>query len=158
LHYQCPYSALISEKLNIQFNPSCPIKRELGEIIKLTRSIELRGFEARIEFYKKKRFLCEEILIDLRYESLSLIVQPTIDQSTNPPVEGRGHRVVEERISTSTIDLEEDSSVATYSTAWPSTMETDIMDNEILIGTMDYKSTLEVTTATTSMNDVIIYI
>jgi len=105
LRYQCPYSALISEKLNIQFNPSCPIKRELGEIIKLTRSIELRGFEARIEFYKKKRFLCEEILIDLRYESLSLIVQPAIDQSTNPPVEGRGHRVVEERISTSTIDL-----------------------------------------------------
>jgi len=66
--------------------------------------------------------------------------------------------VVEERISTSTIDLEEDSSVATYSTAWPSTMETDIMDNEILIGTVDYKSTLEVTTATTSVNDVIIYI
>lgn len=81
---------------------------------------------------------------------MSLIVQPAIDQSTNPPVEGRGHRVVEERISTSTIDLEEDSSVATYSTAWPSTMETDIMDNEILIGTVDYKSTLEVTTAATN--------
>ncbi|XP_012540312.2 uncharacterized protein LOC105838926 [Monomorium pharaonis] len=78
---------------------------------------------------------------------------PAIDQSTNPPVEGRGHRVVEERISTSTIDLEEDSSVATYSTAWPSTMETDIMDNEILIGTVDYKSTLEVTTAPTSANE-----
>lgn len=64
--------------------------------------------------------------------------------------------MVEERISTSTIDLEEDSSVATYSTAWPSTMETDIMDNEILIGTVDDKSTLEVTTATTSMNEVMI--
>ncbi|XP_011862338.1 PREDICTED: uncharacterized protein LOC105558969 [Vollenhovia emeryi] len=84
---------------------------------------------------------------------LSLIVQPAIDQSTNPPVEGRGHRVVEERISTSAIDLEEDSSVATYSTAWPSTTETDIMDNEILIGTVDYKSTLEVTTAATSTNE-----
>ncbi|XP_018304258.1 uncharacterized protein [Mycetomoellerius zeteki] len=79
--------------------------------------------------------------------------RPTIDQSTNPSVEGRGHRVVEERISTSTIDLEEDSSVATYSTAWPSTMETDIMDNEILIGTVDYKSTLEVTTAVTLTNE-----
>ncbi|XP_011688443.1 PREDICTED: uncharacterized protein LOC105450350 [Wasmannia auropunctata] len=78
---------------------------------------------------------------------------PAIDQSTNPSVEGRGHRVVEERISTSTIDLEEDSSVATYSTAWPSTMETDIMDNEILIGTVNYKSTLEVTTAATSTNE-----
>ncbi|KAL0116614.1 hypothetical protein PUN28_009923 [Cardiocondyla obscurior] len=78
---------------------------------------------------------------------------PAIDQSTNPPIEGRGHRVVEERISTSTIDLEEDSSVATYSTAWPSTMETDIMDNEILIGTVDYKSTLEVTTAAISTNE-----
>nr|XP_012217780.1 PREDICTED: uncharacterized protein LOC105669410 [Linepithema humile] len=78
---------------------------------------------------------------------------PTIDQSTNPPVEGRGHRVVEEQVSTSTIDLEEDSSAATYSTAWPSTMETDIMDNEILIGTVDYKSTLEVTTAATSANE-----
>ncbi|XP_018403829.1 PREDICTED: uncharacterized protein LOC108780571 [Cyphomyrmex costatus] len=78
---------------------------------------------------------------------------PAIDQSTNPSVEGRGHRVVEERISTSTIDLEEDSSVATYSTAWPSTMETDIMDNEILIGTVDYKSTLEVTTAATLTNE-----
>lgn len=81
-----------------------------------------------------------------------------IDQSTNPPpVEGRGHRVVEEQVSTSTIDLEEDSSAATYSTAWPSTMETDIMDNEILIGTVDYKSTLEVTTAATSMNEVSIW-
>lgn len=66
--------------------------------------------------------------------------------------------MVEERISTSTIDLEEDSSVATYSTAWPSTMETDIMDNEILIGTVDYKSTLEVTTAATSATEVLIYI
>ena len=123
----------------------------------MTRLIELRvDFEAQIEFYKKERFFYEEILIDLRYESLSLIVQPAIDQSTNPSVEGRGHRVVEERISTSTIDLEEDSSVATYSTAWPSTMETDIMDNEILIGTVDYKSTLEVTTAATLTNEVMI--
>jgi len=61
--------------------------------------------------------------------------------------------VVEEQVSTSTIDLEEDSSVAAYSTAWPSTMETDIMDNEILIGTMDYKSSLEMTTAA-STNEV----
>ncbi|EZA53429.1 hypothetical protein X777_06510, partial [Ooceraea biroi] len=78
---------------------------------------------------------------------------PAIDQSTNLPVEGRGHRVVEEQVSTSRIDLEEDSSVAAYSTAWPSTMETDIMDNEILIGTMDYKSSLEVTTAAASTNE-----
>ncbi|XP_025263622.1 uncharacterized protein LOC105252197 isoform X2 [Camponotus floridanus] len=78
---------------------------------------------------------------------------PAIDQSTNLPVEGRGHRVVDERISTSTIDLEEDSFVTTYSTAWPSTMETDIMDNEILIGTVDYKSTLEVTTTATLTNE-----
>jgi len=61
--------------------------------------------------------------------------------------------VVDEQVSTSTIDPEEDSSVAAYSTAWPSTMETDIMDNEILIGTMDYKSSLEVTTAA-STNEV----
>ncbi|XP_011632850.1 LOW QUALITY PROTEIN: uncharacterized protein LOC105424359 [Pogonomyrmex barbatus] len=81
---------------------------------------------------------------------------PAIDQSTNPSVEGRGHRVVEERISTSTIDFEEDSSVATYSTAWPSTMETDVMDNEILIGTVDYKSTLEVTTAATLANELLL--
>ncbi|KAL6258068.1 hypothetical protein P5V15_009985, partial [Pogonomyrmex californicus] len=76
---------------------------------------------------------------------------PAIDQSTNPPVEGRGHRVVEERISTSTIDFEEDSSVATYST-----METDVVDNEILIGTVDYKSTLEVTTAATLTNELLL--
>lgn len=62
--------------------------------------------------------------------------------------------MVDERISTSTIDLEEDSFVTTYSTAWPSTMETDIMDNEILIGTVDYKSTLEVTTMATLTNEV----
>ena len=64
--------------------------------------------------------------------------------------------MVDERISTgSTIDLEKDSSVTTYSpTAWPSTIETDIMDNEILIGTVDYKSTLEVTTAAISTNEV----
>lgn len=63
--------------------------------------------------------------------------------------------MVDERISTSTIDLEEDSSfVTTYSTVWPSTMETDIMDNEILIGTMEYKSTLEVTTTATSAKEV----
>ncbi|XP_070160306.1 uncharacterized protein [Polyergus mexicanus] len=78
---------------------------------------------------------------------------PAIDQSTSLPVEGRGHRVVDEGISTSTIDLEEDSLVTTYSTAWPSTMETDMMDNEILIGTMEYKSTLEVTTTATSTNE-----
>lgn len=89
--------------------------------------------------------------------NLLLIAQPTIDQSTYPSVEGRGHRVVEEQVSTGAIDLEEDSSVATYSTAWPSTMETDIMDNEILIGTVDYKSTLEVTTAAISTNEVSVY-
>jgi len=61
--------------------------------------------------------------------------------------------VVDEQVSTSTIDPEEDSSVVAYSTAWPSTMETDIMDNEILIGTMDYKSSLEMTTAA-STNEV----
>lgn len=89
--------------------------------------------------------------------NLLLIAQPTIDQSTYPSVEGRGHRVVEEQVSTGAIDLEEDSSAATYSTAWPSTMETDIMDNEILIGTVDYKSTLEVTTAAISTNEVSIH-
>ncbi|XP_020287568.1 uncharacterized protein LOC109856570 [Pseudomyrmex gracilis] len=83
---------------------------------------------------------------------------PAIDQSTSAPVEGRGHRVVEERVSTGAIDIEEDTSVtavAPYSTAWPTTMETDIMDNEILIGTVDYKSTLEVTTvpSTTTTNE-----
>lgn len=63
--------------------------------------------------------------------------------------------VIEERISTAAINLEEDSSVITYSTVWPSTtMETDIMDNEIIIGTVDYKSTLEVTTAATLTNEV----
>lgn len=87
--------------------------------------------------------------------NLLLIVQPAIDQSpTSPSVEGRGHRVVEEQVSTGAIDLEEDSSAATYSTVWPTTMETDIMDNEILIGTMDYKSTLEVTTAVAPTNEV----
>ncbi|EFN84001.1 hypothetical protein EAI_03384 [Harpegnathos saltator] len=81
------------------------------------------------------------------------IFKPAIDQSTYTSVEARGHRVVEEQVSTGAIDPEEDSSVATYSTAWPSTMETDIMDNEILIGTVDYKSTLEVTTAAVSTNE-----
>lgn len=69
--------------------------------------------------------------------------------------------MVEERVSTDAIDIEEDTSVAAvaaYSTAWPTTMETDIMDNEILIGTVDYKSTLEVTTvpSTTATNEVLI--
>ncbi|KAG5312876.1 KCP protein, partial [Acromyrmex insinuator] len=105
------------------------------------------------KFRKETNFFLGLPYPNHKKRSLSLIVQPAIDQSTNPSVEGRGHRVVEERISTSTIDLEEDSSVATYSTAWPSTMETDIMDNEILIGTVDYKSTLEVTTTATLTNE-----
>lgn len=106
------------------------------------------------EFKKKKRSLCEANLYSNYGANLLLIVQPAIDQSTSLPVEGRGHRVVEEQVSTSRIDLEEDSSVATYSTAWPTTMETEIMDNEILIGTVEYKSTMEVTTAATSTNKV----
>lgn len=44
------------KKLSIQLSSSYPIKREPGEIIKLTRSIELRvGFEARTEFHKEKK-------------------------------------------------------------------------------------------------------
>lgn len=83
--------------------------------------------------------------------------QPAVDQITNPPVEGRGHRVVEERIDSSTRKVEEDSSIATDSTSWPSTDETDIMDNEIL-ETVDYvKSSPEiVTTTATSVEEVII--
>ncbi|XP_017762364.1 PREDICTED: LOW QUALITY PROTEIN: uncharacterized protein LOC108552369 [Eufriesea mexicana] len=73
---------------------------------------------------------------------------PAVDQITNPPVEGRGHRVVEERIDSSTKELEEESSIATDSTSWPSTFETDIMDNEIL-ETVDYvKSSPEIPTTT----------
>ncbi|KOC70919.1 Extracellular matrix protein FRAS1, partial [Habropoda laboriosa] len=75
---------------------------------------------------------------------------PAVDQTTNPPVEGRGHRVVEERIDSSTRELEEESSIATDSTSWPSTFETDIMDNEIL-ETVDYvKSSPEIATTTSA--------
>ncbi|XP_076756145.1 uncharacterized protein LOC143426511 [Xylocopa sonorina] len=78
---------------------------------------------------------------------------PAADQVTNPPVEGRGHRVVEERIDTSTKETDEESSIATDSTSWPSTYETDIMDNEIL-ETVDYvKSSPEFATTTTSSVD-----
>lgn len=56
--------------------------------------------------------------------------------------------MVEERIDTSTMDLQE-FSIATDSTSWPSTIETDIMDNEILVETVDYlKSSPEIATTT----------
>ncbi|KOX68509.1 Extracellular matrix protein FRAS1 [Melipona quadrifasciata] len=76
---------------------------------------------------------------------------PAVDQVTNPPVEGRGHRVVEERIDSSTKELvEESSSMVTDSTSWPATFETDIMDNEIL-ETVDYvKSSPEIATTTSA--------
>ncbi|KAK9303617.1 hypothetical protein QLX08_004723 [Tetragonisca angustula] len=76
---------------------------------------------------------------------------PAVDQITNPPVEGRGHRVVEERIDSSTKELvEESSSIVTDSTSWPATFETDIMDNEIL-ETVDYvKSSPEIATTTSA--------
>ncbi|XP_078045432.1 uncharacterized protein LOC144474462 [Augochlora pura] len=71
------------------------------------------------------------------------------EQITSPPVEGRGHRVVEERIDSSTTVREESSSAPTDSTSWPSTFETDIMDNEILVETVDYvKSSPEFATTT----------
>ncbi|XP_076653484.1 uncharacterized protein LOC143359445 [Halictus rubicundus] len=74
---------------------------------------------------------------------------PVVEQITSPPVEGRGHRVVEERIDSSTIVDEESSSIPTDSTSWPSTFETDIMDNEILVETVDYvKSSPEIATTT----------
>ncbi|XP_076287097.1 uncharacterized protein LOC143212319 [Lasioglossum baleicum] len=74
---------------------------------------------------------------------------PVVEQITSPPVEGRGHRVVEERIDSSTIVHEESSSIPTDSTSWPSTFETDIMDNEILVETVDYvKSSPEIATTT----------
>ncbi|XP_076182997.1 uncharacterized protein LOC143154862 [Ptiloglossa arizonensis] len=73
---------------------------------------------------------------------------PAAEQITNPPVEGRGHRVVEERIDSSTMDREE-SPNPTDPTSWPSTFETDIMDNEIMVETVDYvKSSPEITTTT----------
>lgn len=78
---------------------------------------------------------------------------PAVDQITNPPVEGRGHRVVEERIDSSTKELVEESSIVTDSTSWPSTFETDIMDNEIL-ETVDYvKSNPEIATTTPAAVD-----
>nr|XP_033329867.1 uncharacterized protein LOC117222330 [Megalopta genalis] len=74
---------------------------------------------------------------------------PIVEQITSPPVEGRGHRVVEERIDSSTTVREESSSIPTDSTSWPSTFETDIMDNEILVETVDYvKSSPEFATTT----------
>ncbi|XP_076232879.1 uncharacterized protein LOC143178234 [Calliopsis andreniformis] len=74
---------------------------------------------------------------------------PAVDLITSPPVEGRGHRVVEERADSSTVSLQEESSIATESTSWPSTFETDIMDNEIQVETVDYlKSNPEVITTT----------
>lgn len=58
--------------------------------------------------------------------------------------------MVEERgIDSSTTDLQEESSIATDSTSWPSTFETDIMDNEILVETVDsLKSSPEIATTT----------
>ncbi|XP_034181960.2 uncharacterized protein LOC117605124 [Osmia lignaria lignaria] len=78
----------------------------------------------------------------------------SIDQITNPPVEGRGHRVVEERIDSSTKQLDEESSIATDSTSsLPSTFETDMMDNEIL-ETVDYvKSSPEIVTTTQTSSE-----
>ncbi|XP_050473405.1 uncharacterized protein LOC126865206 isoform X1 [Bombus huntii] len=77
---------------------------------------------------------------------------PAVDQTNlthaNALVEGRGHRVVEERIDSSTRQVVEESSVSTDSTSWPSTFETDIMDNEIL-ETVDYvKSSPAIVTTT----------
>ncbi|XP_076626581.1 uncharacterized protein LOC143344422 [Colletes latitarsis] len=78
---------------------------------------------------------------------------PAVEQITNPPVEGRGHRVVDERIDSSTTDREE-SSIPTDPTSWPSTFETDIMDNEILVETVDYvKSSPEIATTTPASLD-----
>ncbi|XP_012144607.2 uncharacterized protein LOC100881394 [Megachile rotundata] len=79
---------------------------------------------------------------------------PSVDQITNPPVEGRGHRVVEERIDSSTRQVDEESSVAIDSTSsWPSTFETDLMDNEIL-ETVDYvKSSPQIVTTTQSSSE-----
>lgn len=79
-------------------------------------------------------------------------MQPAVDQTNlthaNALVEGRGHRVVEERIDSSTRQIVEESSVSTDSTSWPSTFETDIMDNEIL-ETVDYvKSSPAIVTTT----------
>ncbi|XP_053987607.1 uncharacterized protein LOC128880998 [Hylaeus volcanicus] len=73
---------------------------------------------------------------------------PAAEQITSLPVEGRGHRVVEERIDSSTTDREE-SSIPTDPTSWPSTFETDIMDNEILVETVaNVKSSPEIPTTT----------
>lgn len=72
-------------------------------------------------------------------------------------MEGRGHRVVEERIDSSTKELVEESSIVTDSTSWPSTFETDIMDNEIL-ETVDYvKSNPEIATTTPAAVDEVIF-
>ncbi|XP_026670584.1 uncharacterized protein LOC108626321 [Ceratina calcarata] len=74
---------------------------------------------------------------------------PVVDQITNPPVEGRGHRVVEDsRVESSTREIDEESSIATESTSWPSTFETDIMDNEILETVGYLKSSSEITATT----------
>lgn len=72
-------------------------------------------------------------------------------------MEGRGHRVVEERIDSSTKQLDEESSIATDSTSsWPSTFETDMMDNEIL-ETVDYvKSSPEIVTTTQTSSEEVI--
>ncbi|XP_015431468.1 PREDICTED: uncharacterized protein LOC107187809 [Dufourea novaeangliae] len=63
---------------------------------------------------------------------------PAVEQITSPPVEGRGHRVVEERNDYSSTTEGPSSLYSTDPTSWPSTIETDIMDNEILVETVDY--------------------
>ncbi|KAK2579143.1 hypothetical protein KPH14_001313 [Odynerus spinipes] len=80
---------------------------------------------------------------------------PAIDRTTIPPVEGRGHRVVDERIDGKTIAVDDESSVTEDSTPWPSTFPTEIMDNEILIETMPYtRSIFEIDVSTTTSEEI----
>ncbi|XP_043497464.1 uncharacterized protein LOC122521092 [Polistes fuscatus] len=79
---------------------------------------------------------------------------PAIDRTTTiPPVEGRGHRIVEERIDGRTITVDGESSVTEDSTSWPSTFPTEIMDNEILIETMPYTRSIFEASLSTTLND-----
>ncbi|XP_047351423.1 uncharacterized protein LOC124949770 isoform X2 [Vespa velutina] len=80
---------------------------------------------------------------------------PVIDRTTIPSVEGRGHRIVDERIDGRTIIVDGESSVTDDSTSWPSTFPTEIMDNEILIETVPYtKSIFEPSVSTTSNDEI----
>ncbi|KAI4488581.1 hypothetical protein M0802_011471 [Mischocyttarus mexicanus] len=79
---------------------------------------------------------------------------PAIDRTTTiPPVEGRGHRIVEERIDGRTITVDGESSVTDDLTSWPSTFPTEIMDNEILIETMPYTRSIFEASLSTTLND-----